>query len=156
MYSHNEAHTDEPEVSVVVCSLLLSFSLVSSAGMLSVALCSWASLVLSALFFSCYCCRCCGFSLLPHLSSPQERRQVLKISSPSLYQRLYTAYKVTFMLCSMVVVCASCKDLCLKYVWTALALWGLRESWMKTMTMKACASRKREQKMLEKLFDGLL
>lgn len=76
---------------------------------------------------------------------------------PRHHQRLY---KVTFMLCSMLkwsVRHAKTYSMCgLRWQKAPSGLRKKKQSWRKTMTMKACANWKREQKMLERMFDGLL
>ena len=91
-----------------------SLFLVLSAGMLSgrsaarcPCLSSRASLLCGALFFSCYCRRCCGFwSLPPPTSLPRGGCCFPPWSSSvTVSETLYTAYKVPFMLCSMLKWC---------------------------------------------------
>lgn len=49
---------------------------------------------------SCYCCRCCGFPSPPQLSSPGEG-SFLQTYPVFISPTLYAAYKVAFMLCSI-------------------------------------------------------
>lgn len=119
---------------------------------------SQTSLLLVALLlppFSSSCRRCCGFSSPPCPLFPQRGVTVFHQHDPSftVSGTQYAAY----MFCSILKWSAlHAKTQC---VYTATTKGSFRTNWKLEggkMTMKASANWKREQKMFEWMFDGLL
>lgn len=149
IFTQAEGYEDGAEVSDPSPSLWSCVQVCWVAGVLHVALIFPPELHL----FYRYCRHCCGFSSLSRLSSPGRMQFLTKISvRRHIRDSVYCNQGHIYVVFDVKGVCASCEDL--QYGWTGSI--GTKRKLEDSDDDERLANWKREQKMLEWIFDGLL